>query len=66
MLISEHDARALVQQPYDGVRWLGLGHEAASRTGERLVQAAAETGCWKHLPEHLSHLRQCLALSADG
>lgn len=57
-------AAAVVRKPYDGRSYAGLSYEASSRTGEQLLTAALETGCWVHLPEHLAALRQNMRIAA--
>jgi hypothetical protein len=56
MTLSEVKAMGLIRHPYEGTLYCGLGYERASRLGRQLCRAAAETGCFKHLPGHLAPL----------
>lgn len=52
------DDRAVMAPPRpEDPRYRGLSCRDASRMGNRLVSAALRTGCWVHLPEHLTILR---------
>jgi hypothetical protein len=59
MIQATFDKARVMRQPHF-YEYAGLSHEAASRIGQRLCAAAAETGCWRHLPEHLTVLREAL------
>lgn len=55
--LSPGAAAARLRRPPDSHEYLGFSYERANQTGHALVKAAAETGNFLHLPEHLAALR---------